>query len=181
MINEDPTSNYTGRQHDAADGKSRTSHFTCPDSGCPRRHRDKAPLGWHYLSNATCLIQPHLFHALFIVSRITINYQTNCSPLLKNTCVRQVVLDKWFPLNLSMPRVAASRDTRSLHASAPLLWLCGIWRSSASQRHNLSRGPVAAVSWILDLPFFSRQRRSPWGWSEPTDERWGYERLAEHC
>mgnify|MGYP003899537343 CR=1 FL=1 len=55
------------------------------------------------------------------------------------------------------------------------------YRRSASQRHNLSRGPVAAVSWILDLPFFSRQRRSPWGWSEPTDERWGYERLAEHC
>ena len=28
-------------------------------------------LGWHYLSNATCLIQPHLFYACFVVSRIT--------------------------------------------------------------------------------------------------------------
>ena len=29
-------------------------------------------LGWHYLSNATCLIRPHVFYALFIVSRIII-------------------------------------------------------------------------------------------------------------
>ena len=27
--------------------------------------------GWHYLSDATCLIRPRLFYALFIVSRIT--------------------------------------------------------------------------------------------------------------
>ena len=33
-------------------------------------------LGWHYLSNATCLIRPHLFHALSVVSRITIVCQT---------------------------------------------------------------------------------------------------------
>ena len=30
-----------------------------------------ADLGRHYLSNATCLIRPHLFYALFMVSRIT--------------------------------------------------------------------------------------------------------------
>ena len=27
-------------------------------------------IGWHDLSNATCIIQPHLFYALFRVSRI---------------------------------------------------------------------------------------------------------------
>ena len=30
-------------------------------------------IGWHYLSNATCLIRPcHLFVVFFVVSRITI-------------------------------------------------------------------------------------------------------------
>ena len=48
---------------------------------------------------ATCLIRPHLFDALFVVSRITINLLHH-SPLLKNTCVRHVVLEQWFPLNV---------------------------------------------------------------------------------
>ena len=56
-----------------------------------------ASIGWHYLSNTTCLIWPHLFYGSFAVSTII----NNCyySPLLNNTCARQVVLDKWFPLN----------------------------------------------------------------------------------
>ena len=29
-------------------------------------------IGWHYLSNATCWIRPHLFYACLVVSRITI-------------------------------------------------------------------------------------------------------------
>ena len=29
-------------------------------------------LGWHYLSNATCLIRPHVFYVFFVVSRIAI-------------------------------------------------------------------------------------------------------------
>ena len=29
-------------------------------------------MGWHYLCKATCLIQPHLFYALFAVSRIIV-------------------------------------------------------------------------------------------------------------
>ena len=34
---------------------------------------DSCPLfGRHYLSNATCLIRPHLFFACFVASRITI-------------------------------------------------------------------------------------------------------------
>ena len=44
-----------------------------PETGRPGRELpDTACGGWHYLSNATCLIQPHLFYALFVVSRITI-------------------------------------------------------------------------------------------------------------
>ena len=34
-------------------------------------------LGWHYLSNATCLIRPHLFYACFVLSRIIIHCQIN--------------------------------------------------------------------------------------------------------
>ena len=33
-------------------------------------------IGWHYLSNTTCLIRPHLLYALFVVSMITIICQT---------------------------------------------------------------------------------------------------------
>ena len=61
----------------------------------PRRSPPDPTIGRHYLSNATCLIRPHLFYALFTVSRIY-NLPTS-SPLLKNTCVstssvRQVIL-----------------------------------------------------------------------------------------
>ena len=31
------------------------------------------PFGRHYLSNATCLIRPHLFYAFFVVSTITMH------------------------------------------------------------------------------------------------------------
>ena len=34
--------------------------------------RTSRPLGWHYLSNDTCLIRPRLLCAFFVVSRITI-------------------------------------------------------------------------------------------------------------
>ena len=32
-----------------------------------------AAIGWHYLSNAACLIRPRLFYALSVVSRTIIN------------------------------------------------------------------------------------------------------------
>ena len=35
---------------------------------------DNINLGWHYLSNATCLIWPRLFHACFVVSRIAVTH-----------------------------------------------------------------------------------------------------------
>ena len=52
----------------------------------------------HYLSNTSCLIRPRLCYALLTVPRIAIICK-RYSPLLKKVCVRQVVLDKWFPLN----------------------------------------------------------------------------------
>ena len=61
------------------------------------RSFEATTIGWHYLSNATCLIRPRSFY----VSVCRVKEHRNvlhCSPLLKNTCVRQVVLDKWFPL-----------------------------------------------------------------------------------
>ena len=38
--------------------------------------RTGAAFGWHYLSNITCLIRPHLFYVCFVVSRVTITYYT---------------------------------------------------------------------------------------------------------
>ena len=54
-------------------------------------------LGRHHLSNATCLIRPHLFSTAWLVEYgylILLHY----SPLSRNSCVVQVVVDKWFPL-----------------------------------------------------------------------------------
>ena len=53
---------------------------------------DTNQLGWHYLSKATRLIRPPLVCVFRRVKdhRNLLHY----SPLLKNTCVRQVVLDK---------------------------------------------------------------------------------------
>ena len=59
-----------------------------------------ALFGWHYLSNATCLICHTASCVLCAVYSVKDHHDLlDCSPLLKNTCVRQVVLDKWFPLN----------------------------------------------------------------------------------
>ena len=64
----------------------------------PRRQRAHSlpSFGWHYLSDATCLMRPRLFYVLFAVSRITVI----CCNIhhLKKSYVRQVVLDKWVPL-----------------------------------------------------------------------------------
>ena len=60
-------------------------------------------LGWHYSSNATCLIRSHLFYALFNSVKDHHTLLHNHSPLLKKTCVRQVVLDKWLPTKSAQP------------------------------------------------------------------------------
>ena len=56
--------------------------------------------GWHYLSNAICLMRPRSFYALFRCVNDHHNL-LHYSQRLKNTCVRRVVLDKWFPLKLT--------------------------------------------------------------------------------
>ena len=63
-----------------------------------RGDRWSAVLGWHYLSNATGLIRPHLFSRALLVHQYGQLNLLHDSPLLKKTCVRQVVLDKRFPL-----------------------------------------------------------------------------------
>ena len=58
---------------------------------------DTACFGWRYLSNATCLIRPHLLCVFFC--RVKDHHNLlHGSPCLKKTCVRQVVLDEWLPL-----------------------------------------------------------------------------------
>ena len=47
-----------------------------------------AHLGWHHLSNAICLMRPHLFYACFVMSRIAIfNYMIRLLFLRKPVCV----------------------------------------------------------------------------------------------
>ena len=56
-----------------------------------------ALIAWHYLSNATCLIQASL--VLCALRRVKHHCTLlHSSPLLKKTFVRRVVIDKWFPL-----------------------------------------------------------------------------------
>ena len=54
----------------------------------------------HDLPNATCLMRPRSFYVFFVVTSIKDHHNLpHDSPLLKKACVRQVVLDKCFPLN----------------------------------------------------------------------------------
>ena len=56
----------------------------------------RASLGWHYLSKATCLMQASF--NLCVFGRLRDHRSlSESSPLLRKTCVRQVVLDKLFP------------------------------------------------------------------------------------
>ena len=57
------------------------------------------PFGWHYLSNATCLMRPCLFVFCVVCRAKDHRNSLHDSPILKKACVRQVVLDKWLPLN----------------------------------------------------------------------------------
>ena len=53
-------------------------------------------LGRHRLSNRTCLIQASFVLCVFRRAKDHHN-SPHDSPLLKKTCIRQAVLDKWFP------------------------------------------------------------------------------------
>ena len=80
----------------------------------PVRSRPVFGWHWHYVSNTTCPTRPRLFYALFIVSRIIL-ICTNSLSLLKNPCVKQVVLDKSFPLTQAAPPPVRSAHQRSPH------------------------------------------------------------------
>ena len=55
-------------------------------------------IGWHYLSNATCLMRPHVFYVLLVASRSTIVCYI-LHHFRRKKCVRLIVLEKCFPLN----------------------------------------------------------------------------------
>ena len=65
---------------------------TSPALCLARRAQSLSTFAWHHSPDATCLIRPRLFYAMFIASRITVN-------LWKDSSVRLVVLDKWLLLN----------------------------------------------------------------------------------
>ena len=79
--------------------RSRSSGCAVRGSGscCRRRRRSFQSFGWHYLSNTARLIRPRLFRALRRVRDH--DNLPKYSPRLQNTCVRQVMLDKWLPLS----------------------------------------------------------------------------------
>ena len=87
---------------------SRSSRCTATTATTATTHRDSDR---QRLGGTTCVIRSHLFHALFIASRITILCQT-CSPHLKSTCARQVALDKWFPLKRGASKRSPSSTCR---------------------------------------------------------------------
>ena len=61
-------------------------YLTIPDQTACRT------IGWRYLSNADSFV---FYGITCLVGYLSLLHD---SPLLKSTCVRQVVLDKWFPL-----------------------------------------------------------------------------------
>ena len=55
---------------------------------------------YNYLSKATCLMRPSLVARALPSVEDHHHHLLQCSPRLKKTCVRQVVLDKGFPLTV---------------------------------------------------------------------------------
>ena len=64
---------------------------------CAHSKEHVAAFGWRYLSQATCLIQASFVECA--LGRVKDHHTLpHDSPLVKNACVRQVMLDKWLPL-----------------------------------------------------------------------------------
>ena len=53
----------------------------------PLARYESRDIGWHHLSDATCLIRPHLFHVLRVVS----SHLQHDSPHANNIYIRQIV------------------------------------------------------------------------------------------
>ena len=62
----------TPRERNNSEVCSDVFHHSMSDAHVTMRLDNVSVFGWHYLSNATCLIRPRLFYACFGVSRITI-------------------------------------------------------------------------------------------------------------
>ena len=78
---------------------------------CPKEHRgiELADIGWHYLSNTTCLMQ-----ASFVLYELCLlkdhHNSPTYSPLSKKACVRRVALDKWLSLKTAAAFGGARAD-----------------------------------------------------------------------
>ena len=73
--------------------------------------RVAAGFGWHYLSNAT--LSNAASFVLCVFRRVKDHHNLlHSSPLWEKTCVRQVVLDKWFPLTAQAGTSAFSETPR---------------------------------------------------------------------
>ena len=73
---------------------------------------------WRCLSNATSCLSNAASFVLCVVRHVEDHHNLlHDSPLLKKTCVGQVVLDKWFPLSVE----GILKDSPRIHES-------GIWR-----------------------------------------------------
>ena len=114
---------------------------TCPqDRGADQTLRSPRSyllllFGCHNLSNTTCLIRPHLVYALCVFRRVKDHHHLlHDSPLLKNTCLRQVVIDKWFPLTY------ARCFLRNPQAPSPASGLMSTVPLTPAQFRNLRRG-----------------------------------------
>ena len=73
---------HDGPPADASWGHGSGGRYGCADRAAKaarqREATGRADTGWHYLSNATCLMRPHSFYACFVVSRIITSCQVIC-------------------------------------------------------------------------------------------------------
>ena len=103
-------------------------------SGCYRGRSGLPAFGRRYLPNSTCLKRARLLYALLVVSRsIMIFYiHRHC---LKNTCVRQVVLDKWFPATHAALAADLVRAPRCAPDNRTSAFLPGTSTANTARKH----------------------------------------------
>ena len=70
--NNDNHNNSSNCSNSSNSSSSSSSSSSSGSSSSSSGSSDKLKLGWHHLSNATCLIRPHWLYALLIAERITV-------------------------------------------------------------------------------------------------------------
>ena len=110
---------------------------------CARAERPR--FGWHYLSNATCLIQHPVLYASFIVSIIILIDVPTCSSCLKKACVGQAVLDKWFLLSDVM--IAWALVPEGAKARSSPIAAANDTRLQSQKTHCLCHRVFSLVGW----------------------------------